>query len=128
VVLVDAEPGQPAKVSSLPLTTGRPLIRATGTWEELEARSDLADAYLDLVVMTDGPDPGLADRARALFPNLVKIKADFDRPEIERRSRHGRALTELYAEFCLDHHGAEPDAPIADAFAELMEEAGVASS
>ncbi len=128
VVVVDVEPGLPASVTSVPLASGRPLVRATGDWDELAARTDLADCYVDLVVTTDGPDPGLADRARLAFPYLVKVRADFERPEVERRSRHGRPLTELYGEFCVEHHGSEPSAEIAAALNELLEEVGVASS
>jgi exonuclease SbcD len=126
VVLVDAVPGSPAKVTSVPLLAGRPLVRATGSWEDLSARTDLADAYVDLVVATDGPDPGLADKARLAFPYLVKVRAEFDRREVERRSRHGRPLDELYSEFSVEHHGAEPPAEVAAAFIELLEEVGVA--
>ena len=127
VVVVDAEPGRPAAVTSVPLASGRPLVRATGSWDDITARSDLADSYVDLVVETDGPDPGLADRARAAFPYLVKVRAEFERPEVERTSRHGRPLMELYAEFYLSEHGSEPDADVAAAFAELLEEVGVAA-
>jgi exonuclease SbcD len=128
VVLVDAEAGRPASVTSVPLASGRPLVRASGEWDELAARTDLAESYVDLVVSTDGPDPGLADRARLAFPYLVKVRADFERPDIERRSRHGRPLTELYGEFCAEYHGAEPSDELAAALAELLEEVGVASA
>jgi len=128
VVLVDAEPGRPASVTSVPLRSGRHLVQATGGWDELAARTDLADSYVDLVVNTDGPDPGLADRARLAFPYLVKVRAEFERPDVERSSRHGRPLTELYAEFCVEHHGAEPSEEIATALGDLLEEVGVAPS
>jgi exonuclease SbcD len=127
VVLVDAVAGSPAKVTSFPLRAGRSLVRATGTWDELAARTDLGDVYVDLVVATDGPDPGLADRARLAFPYLVKVRAEFDRGQGERRSRHGRPLAELYSEFSVEHHGAEPPPEVAAAFIELLEEVGVAS-
>jgi exonuclease SbcD len=128
VVVVDVEPGTPAAVRSVELSSGRPLVRVSGPWDEVALRDDLADAYVDLVVATDGPDPGLADRARQAFPYLVKVRAQFDRPELERRSRHGRPLTELYSEFCAEHHGAEPEAAVVAAFAELLEEAGSATA
>jgi exonuclease SbcD len=38
VVVVDAEPGRLATVRSVPITSGRPLVRARGTWDELAGR------------------------------------------------------------------------------------------
>ena len=38
VVIVDAEPGRLATVTSMPLVSGRPLVRAEGTWDEIDAR------------------------------------------------------------------------------------------
>lgn len=100
VTIVDAEPGLPADVETVDLKAGRPLLRATGTWEELLEREDLHDAFLDLSVSTEGPDPGLADTAHAQFPFVVKVRADYPRPEAEgRRSRQGRTLVDLYADY-----------------------------
>ncbi len=122
VVIVDAEPGRPASVRSVPLGVGRPLIRAEGTWEELAGRTDLADAYLDLTVHTDGPDPGLADRAREAFSHLVRVRAHYERPEEERESREGRTLSELYGEYHEAEYGSPPPPELADAFADVMDE------
>ncbi len=122
VVIVDAEPGRPASVRSVPLGVGRPLIRAEGTWEELAGRIDLADAYLDLTVHTDGPDPGLADRAREAFSHLVRVRAHYERPEEERESREGRTLSELYGEYHEAEYGSPPPPELADAFADVMDE------
>ena len=48
----------PAIVTSVPLRAGRPLVRASGTWDELEARAaELGDSYLELVGVFD---PALA--------------------------------------------------------------------
>ena len=76
VVVVDAEPGQLATIRSVPLASGRPLVRATGTWDEIEARADeLRDAYLDLTVPVGGADPELGHRAATTFPYLVNVRA-----------------------------------------------------
>ncbi len=63
VVLVDVEPNLPARVRKIPVGGGRPLLRPSGTWEEIAATPGVDDSYLDLTVVTEGPDPGLADRA-----------------------------------------------------------------
>jgi exonuclease SbcD len=122
VVLVDATPGAPATVRSVPLRAGRPLVGASGTWEELLARDDLTDAYVDLTVSTDGPDPGLAERAREAFPFLVKVRAEYERPDTARSARADLTLPELYTEFHQAEHGAPPQDEVAAAFTDIMEE------
>lgn len=122
VVVVDAAPGTPATVNSVPLRAGRPLVRASGAWEELAGRRDLEAAYVDLSVHTDGPDPGLAERARDAFPFLVRVRAEYERPESVRVARADRALPELYAEYHEAEHGAPPQDEVTAAFADIMEE------
>ena len=122
VVLVDAQPGLPAQVRSVPVRGGRPLLRPHGTWEEILATDGVQDSYLDLTVMTDGPDPGLADRARDRFEFLVKVRAEYPRAEIERRSREGRSIVDLYRDYYLADEGVEPPAELVGALRELAEE------
>jgi exonuclease SbcD len=128
VVIVDAVPGRPATVRSIPLEGGRRLVRATGEWGDLLRRDDLREAYLDLVVETAGPDPGLADRAREEFDYLVKVRADYPRAETERPSTASLSLDERYAAYLIDRDGIEPDPALLEAFRVVMEEAGRASA
>lgn len=127
VVLVDAEPGVPAAVTSVPLTEGRRLVRASGEWADLLARDDLREAYLDLTVQTAGPDPGLADRARDEFDHVVKVRAEYPRPERERQAREGLTLDELYAAYYEDREGVAPQPELLAAFRTVMEDAGYAA-
>src|SRR5439155_20952913 len=86
VVIVDAEPGRLATVESIELRSGRPLVRAQGAWEEIEARADeLRDAYLDLTVRVGGTDTELGRRAADTFPFLVNVRPF--RPDGARRLR-----------------------------------------
>ena len=128
VVLVEASPDAPATRTSIPLTAGRPLVRASGSWEDLAARSDLDDAWLDLAVDTDGPEPGLADLARERFPHLVKVQSRYERPERPEPVTDGVPLGDLYAAYCEVTHGVAPDAELAAAFAAVEEEALDAAS
>jgi exonuclease SbcD len=128
VVIVDVEPGLPAKVRSVPLHGGRRLVRAAGEWQELLARDDLREAFLDLTVATAGPDPGLVDRAREEFDYLVQVRASYPRAEAESESRRGRSLDELYADFYLDQEGVAPSEELIAVFRSVMEEAGYATS
>jgi exonuclease SbcD len=128
VVLVDAVPGRPATTTSIPLGAGRRLVRASGDWEEIIARDDVRDAYLDLTVNTAGPDPGLADRARAEFDFVVKIKAEYEQPEADTVVRDGMPLDELYAAYYRSVEGDDAPGALLDAFRSVMEDAGYAAS
>ena len=127
VVVVDTAPDAPATVRSVDVGAGRPLIRAEGTWDQLDARDDLDDAYLDLVVDTDGPRQGLADLARDRFEHLVKVQARYERPEAEARATSDRPLVEVYAEYFETTHGSAPDEQLLAAFSAFEEEAADAA-
>jgi exonuclease SbcD len=125
VVVVDVEPGSLAVPETVLLTAGRRLVRVTGTWDEIEARSDeLKEAFLDLTVRTSGTDTTLGERARETFPFLVKVRAV--RPEsAERRqlSKGHRSWEELYGEFYLRDHGEAAPADLLTLFRDVVEEA-----
>jgi DNA repair protein SbcD/Mre11 len=124
VVIVDAEPGRLATLRSVPLAAGRPLEQVRGTWDEVAARADaLADRYLDLTISVGGPDPDLGRRAAALFPYLVRVRAE--RPAQARRERSVEARPsddDLYAAFVQATTGEEPPAALVQLFRETMEE------
>ncbi len=122
VVLVDAVPGSPAQVRSVPIRAGRPLLRPSGTWDEILSTEGVDESYLDVTVVTDGPDPGLADRARDRFEYLVKIRAEYPRAELERRSREGRSLVDLYRDYYRIDDGVEPPAELVGRLRDLVEE------
>ncbi len=128
VVIVDAEPGLPAATRSVELGGGRRLIRAKGTWQDLIARPELRDAYLDLRVETAGPDPGLADRVHEEFDFVVKVTADYPRIDEERPERGHRTLPELYADYYEEKEGASAPAALTEAFEELLEEVAGATA
>lgn len=121
VVIVEIEPGLPAATRSVPLHAGRRLVRASGTWNELVARDDIREAYLDLTVATAGPDPGLADRVRQEFDFVVKVQADYPRAPEEMAPASHRSLDELFHDYILERDGAAPEQVLLDAFREVME-------
>jgi exonuclease SbcD len=131
VVIVEADPGQLATVTSIPLSSGRPLVRASGTWEELEARvGELQDSYLDLSVRIGGTDTDLARRAAERFPYLVNVRAQRPAGErtavVERGAR--RSDEELYAEFYRVDTDEAPPPELTALFREVLEEVGDASA
>ena len=122
VVIVDAKAGIHAKTRSVPITAGRRLVRVSGPWEEIAARGDIEDAFLDLSVVTTGPEPGLMDEARERFDHVVKVRAEYERVEVEHRGAIGRPLDELYAEYHEEAHSV-PAAPVLmDLFREIADE------
>lgn len=122
VVLIDVEPGKPATVRSIPLSSGRRLKQVSGTWEEISSRTDLADHYLDLKVDTGGPEPGLDALARDLFPHLVKVAAVYDREAIDEASYSHLPWEDIYAAYYESERGEPAPDDLLAAFREVEDE------
>jgi DNA repair protein SbcD/Mre11 len=126
VVIVDVAPGQLATIESVPLVSGRPLVRVTGTWDDIEARApELAGSFLELAVKSSGTDTTLAERARAAFPYLVKVRAlrpaeDGERPGL---AKGHRSLDELYGDYYRREHEEDPPEDLLALLREVLEEA-----
>ena len=125
VVIVDAEPGRLAVAETVPLQSGRPLVRVNDTWEAIEARThELVGAFLDLTVKTTGTDMSLAERAHETFPFLVRVRAQ--RPlgaERQRLAKGHRSWEELYAEYYRREHDEDAPDDLLALFREVLEEA-----
>jgi exonuclease SbcD len=75
VVLVEAHPGQPVKVQSVPLTVGRRLLDVVGTLEELTARADdLRGAFLRVELRAPRPQPGLVAQVKETLPDALEVR------------------------------------------------------
>jgi exonuclease SbcD len=126
VVLIEARPGRPVHVESIPLSAGRNLRDVEGRIDEIEAMAgDLAGDYLRVTVITDGPVPGLADRIRARLPNALYIRTKSTAATETKTSAHRAQLKpqELFQEFYSRQHGSQPHPGLLTAFNELYEEA-----
>lgn len=123
VVLVDARPGAPATVRSVPLDGVRRLRTLTGTLHELSAQSGEVGDDLLRIVVDEQASAGLADRVRELFPNAIEIRLSL--PEADRdsptTSRQGLSPRELFQAFC-DERNVH-DERLASLFARLLDEA-----
>lgn len=128
VLLVDARPGVPAEVRTVPLKSGRRLRTVRGTLDELEARAgEQGDDHLRVVVRGQAR-AGLADDVRSWFPEAVEVvveSPDATRAE-GRPARLGRSPHELFAEY-LAEQGAD-DERVRALFAELLDEEGTSAS
>jgi exonuclease SbcD len=122
VLIVDVKPGVPAKVLSVPIQAGRPLLRPNGSWAEILATEGVYESYLDLTVQTAGPDPGLADRVRDEFEWCVNVRADYPRIEASGTGGSGRSLPEHYADYYTSAEGSAPPDELIRLFSELLEE------
>ena len=75
VVLVEAHPGRPVEVRSVPLTAGRRLLDVGGTLEELTARADsLRGAFLRVELRAPRPEPGLVARVKEILPDALEVR------------------------------------------------------
>jgi exonuclease SbcD len=101
VLIVEASPGAPATVRSVPLESGRALRTLRGTFADLRAAAgDVGDAWLRVEV--DEPArAGLAEEVRELLPNAVQVSArPTDAVAAEpRAARLGRSPDELFTEY-----------------------------
>jgi DNA repair protein SbcD/Mre11 len=130
VVIVDAEPGRLAVAESIPLRSGRPLVRVADTWDAIESRADeLRGVFLDLTVKTTGTDTTLAERAHERFPFLVHVRAQ--RPSGasgDRLAKGHRSWEELYAEYYRREHDEDAPGELTALFRDVLEEAADATA
>lgn len=120
VLVVEAAPGQPAEVRSVPLTAGRRLRTLEGSLDALQSLvGTTGDDYLR--VRVDEPArPGLADEVRELFPEAVEVAVV--RPEAERTARverSGKTPQELFDVYLAERDESDPG--LSALFAELLD-------
>ena len=87
-LVIDAQPGLPSQVTSVPLMSGTRLVTMSGTLDDILFRADeVLDAYVR-VEPREKPRVGLADEVRAAITGAVEVVLEspvFDRHETERR-------------------------------------------
>jgi DNA repair protein SbcD/Mre11 len=112
-VVIDAEPGLPARISRVAYEGSKQLGEFVGTWLELESRADELRqfGYLRVQIALDAPDPDLNRRVRKLLPNVVSV--DRTEPEPESPQTADRPLAtapprEHFGAFYRREHQREP--------------------
>jgi DNA repair protein SbcD/Mre11 len=125
VCLVEATPGVPARVTDIPVTSGRRLRTVRGTLAELEAlAASFGEDYLR-VWLREPVRAGLRDDAVAVLPNSLEVRID---PEFAKASprkpvdpgRAARTPAELFAEYCASRQVSDPR--VTALFGELHDE------
>src|SRR6266567_6283316 len=105
VCLVEAAPGVPARVTDIPVTSGRRLRTVRGTLAELEAlAASFGEDYLR-VWLREPTRAGLRDDTVAILPNALEVRIDpeFAKASPRKPADPGRATRtpgELFAEYC----------------------------
>ncbi len=125
VCLVEAAPGVPARITDIPVTSGRRLRTVHGTLAELEAQAaSFGEDYLR-VWLREPTRAGLRDATAAILPNALEVRIDpeFAPPARKDRTETDRAVRtpgQLFAEYCTTRNVADPR--VAALFGELHDE------
>jgi DNA repair protein SbcD/Mre11 len=124
VLLIDAEPGIPAKVEHVPIAAGRQLRTLRGSLDALANRGeDVGDAYLR-VILEEPTRAGLAEDVRALFANAVDVTVApvdaADAPDDWSPAAMRRSPADLFAEYLAGRKAQDP--AVLELFRNLLEE------
>jgi exonuclease SbcD len=123
VVLVEAHPGRPVDVRSVPVTVGRPLLDVRGTLSALEARAtSLGGAYLRVTLEVDAPAPGLAQRVKEILPDALEVNLAYPRQgPTQIATPRGHEPIELLRAYYTREHGADLPEAMATLFQQFYE-------
>ena len=126
VCLVEATPGTPARITDVPVTSGRRLRTVYGTLAELEARAGEFGDDLLRVYLWEPTRAGLRDDTAEILPNALEVRIDPEfAPRADKAPRSGEARTartpaQLFAEYCAARDVS--DQRVAALFGELHDE------
>jgi DNA repair protein SbcD/Mre11 len=127
VCLVEASPSVPARVTDIPITSGRRLRTVRGTLLELEAQAaSFGEDYLR-VWLREPTRAGLRDDTLAVLPNSLEVRIDPDFAAPSRQDRPDvvntmRTPGQLFADYCASEQVQVKDARVAALFAQLHDE------
>jgi DNA repair protein SbcD/Mre11 len=125
VCLVEASPSIPARVTDVPIASGRRLRTIRGTLPELEAQAaSYGEDYLR-VWLREPTRAGLRDDTVAVLPNALEVRIDPDfaapsRPDRPDPLNAIRTPDQLFADYCASEQ--VQDARVAALFGQLHDE------
>jgi len=131
VCVVEARPSVPARVTDVPITSGRRLRTVRGTLPELEAQAaSFGDDYLR-VWLREPTRAGLRDDTVAVLANALEVRIDPAfampaKPERAETAHAARSPGQLFADYCASER--VEDTRVAALFGELYDEAIAGSS
>jgi exonuclease SbcD len=123
-VLVEAQPGRPARIERIPYKGGIPLLRVRAPLGDLDHLSDdlRVAGWLEVTVPVAEPDPDLNNKVRRLLPNAVRVLIELpkmEEPQAPAIRRGGLPPRELYKMFYAQRYGSDPDPLLLNSFDEL---------
>lgn len=134
VCVVSATPGTPARVTDVPVTSGRRLRTVHGSLAELESRRDsFGEDYLR-VYLQEPVRAGLRDDAAEILPNALEVRmdpeflagaAEKDEPAKPKKDTAPRTPDQLFADYCAERQVDDPR--VAALFRELQDEVASAA-
>ena len=125
VLMIEAEPGIPAKVEHVPISAGRPLRTLRGSLDALaDRKDDVGDAFLR-VILEEPVRAGLAEDVRALFANAIDVTvapvaAEADASDVWTPDAMRRSPVDLFAEYLAGRKANDP--AVIELFRNLLEE------
>jgi exonuclease SbcD len=126
VCLVEAAPGTPARITDVPVTSGRRLRTVRGTLAELEAQAGgFGDDYLR-VYLREQTRAGLRDDTARILPNALEVRIDPEfAPQPDKAPRSApasgtRTPAQLFADYCTTRDVSDPR--VSALFGELHDE------
>jgi len=131
VCVVEARPSVPARVTDIPVTSGRRLRTVRGTLPELEAQAgSFGDDYLR-VWLRERTRAGLREDTVAIMPNALEVRIDpaFAEPSRTQRPETTYAVRspgQLFADYCASVQVEDPR--MAALFGELYDEVTAAGN
>lgn len=122
-LLIEAAPGLPSKVTTVPLSSGRRLVTLRGTVDQVLARADEVEEAYVKVELTERARVGLADTVRTAIPGAVDVTLLKPAPARSRTIESRRAIprTEAFHRYLDDNNVG--DVRVEALFAELLDEA-----
>jgi DNA repair protein SbcD/Mre11 len=126
VCLVEAAPGTPARITDIPVTSGRRLRTVRGTLAELAAQAGgFGDDYLR-VYLREPARAGLRDDTVEILPGALEVRIDPEfAPQADKAPRSAKAGStrtpaQLFADYCGTRDLRDPR--VAVLFSELHDE------
>ncbi|HKV42140.1 MAG TPA: exonuclease SbcCD subunit D [Blastocatellia bacterium] len=124
VVIIDARPGKPSSIQSYKLASGRKLMDAAGTLEDLKTASGkFGNAFLRVTVKLDGPTPGIPDKVHEILPNALEVRLDYPRIDKPAPAIAGLEPQDIFRQYYATEKGAGPPEKVSQLFNTLYEEA-----
>ncbi|MCB9697634.1 MAG: exonuclease SbcCD subunit D [Alphaproteobacteria bacterium] len=130
-VVIEAEPGKPARKSPIPYEGGRRLRTWEGSLDELSHSADELRASGDHVriqLRLDAPQPDIANHVRERVPNAVVIRVLLPEPAEAQAQERPEAPRPLFEAYYQERYGRPPDEAVTRVFEDVYERASEEAS